>query len=120
MRTELWGYSRNEDLAAEDLLKIKYSGIRPAPGYPTQPDHTEKRTMWDLMSVESETGIGLTDSLAMTPAASVSGIYFAHDKSKYFSVGKVQKDQVADYADRKGMSVAEVEKWLSVNLAYDA
>lgn len=94
VRTELWGYSKSESLTSEDLLKIKYDGIRPAPGYPTQPDHTEKRTMWKAMDVEAETGIGLTESLAMTPAASVSGLYFANPKSCYFAVGKIQKDQV--------------------------
>jgi 5-methyltetrahydrofolate--homocysteine methyltransferase len=94
VRTELWGYSKDEDLSAEDLLRVKYHGIRPAPGYPTQPDHTEKRTMWQAMRVEEETGIALTESLAMTPAASVSGLYFAHEKSSYFSVGKLQRDQV--------------------------
>ena len=96
MRTELWGYSKSESLTSEDLLKIKYDGIRPAPGYPTQPDHTEKRTMWTAMDVEAGTGIGLTESLAMLPAASVSGLYFANPKSCYFAVGKIQKDQVCD------------------------
>ena len=94
VRTEYWGYSKDEDLTAEDLLKINYAGIRPAPGYPTQPDHTEKRTMWDVMDVFKKTGIDLTDSLAMIPAASVSGLYFAHPQSTYFSLGKIQKDQV--------------------------
>lgn len=120
VRIDLWGYSKDEDLSAEDMLKIKYDGIRPAPGYPTQPDHTEKRTMWDMMQVKDQTDIGLTESLAMLPAASVSGLYFAHPKSRYFAVGKIQKDQVTDYAQRKGISVEEAEKWLSVNLAYDA
>ena len=95
-----------------------YDGIRPAAGYPTQPDHTEKLTMWSLLRVAEETGIELTDSLAMLPAASVSGLYFAHPKSTYFSVGKVQRDQVEEYACRKGISVQEAESWLAVNLAY--
>jgi 5-methyltetrahydrofolate--homocysteine methyltransferase len=94
VRTELWGYAKDESLTSSDLFRSNYAGIRPAPGYPTQPDHTEKLTMWKLMNVEAETGIGLTESLAMTPAASVSGLYFAHPKSNYFSVGKIQRDQV--------------------------
>jgi hypothetical protein len=94
VRTDLWGYSSERNMAAEDMHKIRYSGIRPAPGYPTQPDHTEKLTMWDMMEAETATGIGLTESLAMTPAASVSGLYLAHPEAKYFSVGKIQKDQV--------------------------
>merc|ERR1711892_168643 len=119
VRVELWGYDRAEALASEDLLKIKYTGIRPAPGYPVQPDHTEKTTMWNLMKVEEKTGIELSESLAMLPAASVSGLYFAHPQSNYFAVGKVQIDQVEDYSNRKGQSVAETERWLSVNLAYE-
>jgi len=106
-------------LDSEDLLKIKYTGIRPAPGYPVQPDHTEKKTMWDIMKVKEQTGIELSESLAMLPAASVSGLYFAHPQSNYFAVGKIQKDQVEDYAVRKGQSLAETERWLSVNLAYE-
>ena len=94
VRTELWGDSKEENFTAQDLHRLKYHGIRPAPGYPTQPDHQEKITMWELMNVERETGIRLTDNLAMFPAASVSGIYFAHPKSEYFSVGKIQQDQV--------------------------
>merc|ERR1711874_238923 len=94
VRVELWGYDRTEALASEDLLKIKYTGIRPAPGYPVQPDHTEKVTMWRLMEVKERTGIQLSDSLAMLPAASVSGLYFAHPQSHYFSLGKIQQDQV--------------------------
>jgi len=119
VRKELWGYDRHEQLDSTALHKIKYTGIRPAPGYPTQPDHTEKRTMWDLLKVEEKTGISLSESLAMLPAASVSGIYFANPKSTYFSVGKIQKDQVEDYSRRKGQSVGETEKWLSINLAYE-
>lgn len=120
VRREHWAYAPNEALSAAELIKIKYQGIRPAPGYPSQPDHTEKRTLWRLLDVEKNTGIQLTDSLAMLPAASVSGLYFANACSRYFNVGKIQRDQVADYAARKGVSVAEVEKWLGPVLAYDA
>jgi len=119
VRVELWGYNRAETLESEDLLKIKYTGIRPAPGYPVQPDHTEKTTMWNLMKVKEQTGIELSESLAMLPAASVSGLYFAHPESSYFSLGKVPKDQVEDYSRRKGQSMAETERWLSMNLAYE-
>jgi 5-methyltetrahydrofolate--homocysteine methyltransferase len=118
IRKEFWGYSSEEHLCAEDLFSVKYQGIRPAPGYPSQPDHTEKLTMWRLMDIEGQTGIGLTEGLAMTPAASVSALCFSHPESKYFAVGKIDKDQVEDYANRKGMSVAECEKWLGPNLCY--
>jgi 5-methyltetrahydrofolate--homocysteine methyltransferase len=94
VRTELWGYAPDESLTSNELFRSGFAGIRPAPGYPTQPDHTEKLTMWKLMNVEEQTGIALTESLAMTPAASVSGLYFAHPKATYFSLGKIQKDQV--------------------------
>ncbi|KAJ3055529.1 hypothetical protein HK097_010216 [Rhizophlyctis rosea] len=120
VRKEYWGYSKGETLTPEEMLQVKYQGIRPAPGYPSQPDHTEKETMWKLMDVERETGIGLTESLAMTPAAAVSGIYFGRKESEYFAVGKIGKDQVEDYARRKNMSVADVEKWLSSNLSYES
>lgn len=119
IRVELWGYAKDEKLSYEDLLKVKYQGIRPAPGYPSQPDHTEKITMWKLMNVEAETGIKLTESLAMWPAASVSALVFANPEAAYFGVGQITKEQVEDYAARKGTSVAEVEKWLKSNLAYD-
>ncbi|ELR17587.1 5methyltetrahydrofolate-homocysteine methyltransferase [Acanthamoeba castellanii str. Neff] len=118
VRTKMWGYSKDEQLDASDLLKIKYQGIRPAPGYPTQPDHTEKITMWNLMKIKEESGIELTESLAMLPAASVSGLYFANEHAKYFAVGKITKDQINEYAQRKGQSVEEAEKWLSANLSY--
>jgi 5-methyltetrahydrofolate--homocysteine methyltransferase len=114
-----WGYSKAEILDKTDLLKIKYDGIRPAPGYPSQPDHTEKSTMWGLMKVAEQTGIQLTDGLAMYPGAAVSGLYFAHPQSKYFAVGKIGKDQVSSYAQRKGVPDAEVEKWLSSILSYE-
>lgn len=107
-------------LSVDDMLKVKYQGIRPAPGYPSQPDHTEKLTMWNLMGVEDKTGISLTESLAMLPAASVSGLYFAGPASQYFAVGKIGRDQVEDYAARKKMDVKEVERWLGSMLNYDA
>lgn len=119
VRRNHWGYSKDEDLQAADLLKIKYQGIRPAPGYPSQPDHTEKQSMWELMDVEQQTGIKLTDHLAMDPGASVSGLYFANPHSKYFAVGKICKDQVLDYANRKNQTTEFVEKWLSPILSYD-
>jgi len=119
VRTDLWGYCSKENLLAADLHRIKYNGIRPAPGYPTQPDHTEKLTMWRLLQAELRIGIRLTDSLAMDPAASVSGLYFAHPKSTYFGVGKITEEQVRNYAERKGIDVSEVEKWLRINLSYD-
>lgn len=119
VRRELWGYQPTEQLDAADLLKVKYEGIRPAPGYPSQPDHTEKETIWKVMDVEAKTGIQLTDSLAIWPAASTCGVYFAHPKSAYFAVGKIQKDQVVSYAERKKMSLEETEKWLSPMLAYE-
>lgn len=118
VRKEFWGYVKTESLNNEDLIAEKYQGIRPAPGYPACPDHTEKRTLWQLLDVEKNTGIVLTDSLAMFPASSVSGFYFAHPDSRYFGVGKINKDQVEDYAKRKGMSVEEVERWLSPALGY--
>ena len=99
---------------------VIYQGIRPAPGYPSQPDHLEKETMWRLMRAQEDTGIELTESLAMFPAAAVSGVYFAHPKSSYFAVGKICQDQVLDYAARKSKDVALLERWLGPNLAYDA
>mmetsp|Transcript_8675 Transcript_8675/g.31978 ORF Transcript_8675/g.31978 Transcript_8675/m.31978 type:complete len:1373 (+) Transcript_8675:189-4307(+) len=119
VRKDYWGYAKGEDLSADDLLKVKYAGIRPAPGYPSQPDHTEKSTMWELMDVEKHTGISLTENLAMLPAASVSGLYFGGKCSRYFATGKIEKDQVQDYAARKGMEVEKCERWLSSVLAYD-
>jgi len=120
VRTEYWGYVSREELTNEDLIKEKYRGIRPAPGYPACPDHLEKRTLFDLLKVEENIGITLTENFAMYPAASVSGWYFSHPESKYFGVGKLAKDQVMDYARRKGMSVEDIEYWLSSNLSYDA
>jgi len=118
VRLEMWGYS-NEDLDVSSLLKVKYQGIRPAAGYPSQPDHREKLTMWGVGEIEKETGITLTDSLAMHPAAAVSGLYFAHPHAQYFAVGKIAKDQVCDYAERRGSSIEDTEKWLRQSLAYD-
>ncbi|WP_109829994.1 methionine synthase [Reichenbachiella versicolor] len=119
VRKEIWGYASDENFENEDLISEKYKGIRPAPGYPACPDHTEKPIIWDLMNVEAETGIKLTESNAMYPASSVSGFYFANPESKYFGLGKIEKDQVENYAKRKGMSLEEAEKWLAPNLNYN-
>lgn len=119
VRRELWGYAKDESLANDELIKEKYQGIRPAPGYPACPDHTEKRSLFNLLDVEKNTGIELTESFAMYPASSVSGFYFSHPNSKYFGLGKIGRDQVDDYAKRKQMSVEEVEKWLAPNLSYE-
>jgi 5-methyltetrahydrofolate--homocysteine methyltransferase len=114
-----WGYGCDEGLSPEDLIHEKYRGIRPAPGYPACPDHTEKGTIWRLLDVQANTGMFITESFAMWPGSSVSGLYFAHPESRYFSLGKIDRDQVTDYHERKGMSVAEVERWLGPNLNYD-
>jgi len=114
-----WGYGRDENLAPADLIQEKYRGIRPAAGYPACPDHTEKGALWRLLDVEANTGMQITESFAMWPGSSVSGLYFAHPESRYFSLGKIDRDQVADYHQRKGMSIAEVERWLGPNLNYD-
>jgi 5-methyltetrahydrofolate--homocysteine methyltransferase len=114
-----WGYGKKEQLTNEDLIRERYRGIRPAPGYPACPDHTEKRILFDLLSAEKHAGIILTESFAMLPAAAVSGFYFAHPDAKYFAVGKIGKDQVEDYAHRKGMDLRTVERWLSPNLNYE-
>lgn len=114
-----WGYGCSENLSKEDLIHEKYRGIRPAPGYPACPDHTEKGTLWRLLDVNAKTGIQITESFAMWPGSSVSGLYFAHTESRYFNLGKIERDQVADYSQRKGMSVHEVERWLGQNLNYD-
>jgi 5-methyltetrahydrofolate--homocysteine methyltransferase len=120
VRKEFWGYVRNEQLDNEQLIKEEYLGIRPAPGYPACPDHTEKRKLFTMLDATRQTGIILTESLAMYPASSVSGWYFGHPESKYFGVGKIEKDQVQDYAARKGMSLEEAERWLRPILEYDA
>jgi 5-methyltetrahydrofolate--homocysteine methyltransferase len=114
-----WGYGRDECLSYGDLIQEKYRGIRPAAGYPACPDHTEKGTLWHLLDVQAKTGMLITESFAMWPGSSVSGLYFAHPQSRYFSLGKIDRDQVADYHKRKNMSVAEVERWLGPNLNYD-
>ncbi|GAX83119.1 hypothetical protein CEUSTIGMA_g10545.t1 [Chlamydomonas eustigma] len=119
VRREYWGYAPDEKLSVDDMLKVKYQGIRPAPGYPSQPDHTEKRTMWDLMEADSAAGITLTDSLAMFPAASVSGLYFGGKCSQYFAVGKITKEQIVEYAQRKKVDVDEAERWLRTMLNYE-
>ena len=118
VRQEFWGYAANEDLSNDDLISEKYQGIRPAPGYPACPDHTEKRTLFELLEAEERAGVQLTESCAMWPAASVSGLYFSHPQADYFGIGKIEKDQVEDYAARKGMTLEEMERWLAPNLAY--
>ncbi|HJR15512.1 MAG TPA: methionine synthase [Gemmatimonadales bacterium] len=119
VRREFWGYARDEALDSTAIIKEQYQGIRPAPGYPACPDHTEKRVLFDLLGSEENAGITLTESFAMLPTASVSGYYFWHPQSQYFGIGKIERDQVEDYARRKGMDPAEVERWLSPNLNYD-
>lgn len=117
VRKEIWGYASDEVLSNDELIKEQYKGIRPAPGYPACPDHLEKPTIWKLLNVEQEIGVKLTESMAMWPAASVSGYYFANPKSKYFGLGKIKKDQLEDYAKRRNISIEQAEKWLSPNLA---
>ncbi|MEO1807907.1 MAG: vitamin B12 dependent-methionine synthase activation domain-containing protein, partial [Bacteroidota bacterium] len=118
VRKEFWGYAPTEDLSNKDLIRETYQGIRPAPGYPSNPDHTEKLTLWELLDIENKIGITLTESLAMYPTASVSGLYMGHPESKYFGIGKVTKEQIASLAERKGISFEEMEKWMSAYLAY--
>ncbi len=119
VRKEFWGYNSDETLGTEDLIKERYHGIRPAPGYPACPDHTEKATLFELLDATAQTGIEMTESFAMFPTAAVSGWYFSHPESKFFAVGKIGVDQVEDYAERKGLSKAETERWLAPSLAYD-
>ena len=116
IRKEVWGYAANEQFKNEDLIKESYNGIRPAPGYTACPDHTEKLKIFGLLDAEKNIGVSLTENMAMTPNATVSGYYFSHPEAKYFNVGKVQDDQVLDYAKRKKMSVKNVEKWLRSNI----
>jgi 5-methyltetrahydrofolate--homocysteine methyltransferase len=116
---EEWGYGRAEKLTTEDLIGEKYRGIRPAAGYPACPDHTEKGILWKLLDVENHAGIKLTESFAMWPGSSVSGLYFAHPESRYFAVGKLGRDQMLDYHIRKGMTLQETERWLGPWLNYD-
>ena len=119
VRRDLWGHEAGNGLSNADLISERYSGIRPAPGYPACPDHTEKRTLFTLLGAERHTGVSLTESFAMLPGASVSGWYFAHPEAHYFGVGRIRKDQVTDYAERKGMSMADAERWLQPNLGYE-
>ena len=119
VRKEFWGYAEGEGLSNEALIKEKYQGIRPAPGYPACPDHTEKQTLFGLIDAQSHTGVKLTESFAMWPAASVSGWYFAHPEARYFGVGRIGRDQVRDYAERKGMELVFAEKWLASSLNYE-
>ena len=118
VRKEFWAYDVNENLSNDELIREEYKGIRPAPGYPAQPDHTEKVTLFNLLDVTNRIGVELTESLAMNPAASVCGIYFAHPDAEYFRIGQIGEDQVDDYAKRKGMSKEEMERWLSPILSY--
>ncbi|HWJ18850.1 MAG TPA: vitamin B12 dependent-methionine synthase activation domain-containing protein, partial [Geobacterales bacterium] len=119
VRREFWGYAKDETLNSTDLLAEKYKGIRPAPGYPAQPDHTEKGPLFEMLNAVRATGIKLTESYAMMPAAAVSGFYFSHPESHYFGVGKIERDQVEDYAKRKDWPVSEAERWLAPILNYD-
>jgi 5-methyltetrahydrofolate--homocysteine methyltransferase len=119
VRREFWGYAPDENLSNEQLVAETYRGIRPAPGYPAQPDHTEKETLFRVLEAESRAGIQLTESFAMWPGSSVSGMYYAHPESRYFGVGKIEKDQVEDYARRKGWPVEVAERWLGPLLNYD-
>ena len=112
VRKEFWGYASAETLQNEELIKEKYQGIRPAPGYPACPEHTEKKTIWSLLDVDNNAGIELTESMAMMPAAAVSGWYFSHPQSKYFGLGEIDADQVKDYTERKGWNVVEADRWL--------
>ena len=119
VRREFWGYAAHEALTHHALIEEDYQGIRPAPGYPACPDHTEKKTLFKLLHVEAEAGITLTESFAMSPASSVSGWYFSHPDARYFNVGKVGRDQVEDYAHRKGVPLKDMERWLAPHLSYD-
>ena len=116
IRTNIWGYAKDEATTNEDLIKEKYVGIRPAPGYPACPDHLEKSTLWKLMDVEKNIGVKLTESFAMWPASSISGYYFANNNAKYFGLGKISNDQVIDYAKRRNISVEKAKKWLNPNI----
>ncbi|MDN5794051.1 MAG: methionine synthase, partial [Brevibacterium aurantiacum] len=119
VRREFWGYAADERLSGDALIEEAYRGVRPAPGYPSCPEHTEKQTLWELLNVEENTGIQLTESMAMWPGAAVSGWYFSHPQSQYFVVGRIAQDQVEDYADRKGWELKTAERWLSPILGYE-
>jgi 5-methyltetrahydrofolate--homocysteine methyltransferase len=119
VRKEYWGFAPAEQMPVEDLIGEKYRGIRPAPGYPAQPDHTEKRQLFSLLDAEAVVGMKLTESLAMLPGSSVSGMYLSHPEAEYFGVGRIDRDQVADYTARKGMELRDAERWLAPILAYD-
>jgi 5-methyltetrahydrofolate--homocysteine methyltransferase len=119
VRKEFWAYEPDEALSNEDLILEKYRGIRPAPGYPAQPDHTEKATLFKLLDATKATSVQLTESYAMWPGAAVSGLYFSHPESAYFGVGRIDRDQVEDYAARKGWTIAQTERWLAPLLSYD-
>jgi 5-methyltetrahydrofolate--homocysteine methyltransferase len=119
VRKEFWGYATDENLSNDQLIAEAYRGIRPAPGYPACPDHTEKQTLWELIAPDSNAGIEITESYAMHPASSVSGWYFSHPEAQYFGTGKIQRDQVEDYAERKHLEFRIVERWLAPVLGYD-
>ena len=119
VRQEYWGYAKEEKFSNEELISEKYEGIRPAPGYPACPDHTEKQKIWSILDVENNIGCSLTESMAMYPAASVSGYYFSHSESRYFGLGKINQDQVIDYSKRKNIPLSEMERWLQQQLSYD-
>ncbi|HQS49360.1 MAG TPA: vitamin B12 dependent-methionine synthase activation domain-containing protein, partial [Xanthobacteraceae bacterium] len=119
VRTQFWAYAPEEGLSTDDIILEKYRGIRPAPGYPAQPDHTEKGTLFSILDATNKIGLELTESYAMWPGAAVSGLYFSHPESAYFGVGRIERDQVEDYATRKGWSVEEGERWLAPILNYD-
>jgi 5-methyltetrahydrofolate--homocysteine methyltransferase len=118
VRREFWGYAREESLTTEELIAEKYAGIRPAPGYPACPDHTEKADLFKLLDAQRNANMTLTEAYAMLPTAAVSGFYLAHPEARYFAVGKVERDQVADYAHRKGMDLAQAQRWLAPILNY--
>jgi 5-methyltetrahydrofolate--homocysteine methyltransferase len=120
VRREYWGYAVEESLSNEELIQEKYKGIRPAPGYPACPDHLEKKTLWKLLEVEETIGVQLTESLAMWPASSVSGYYFAHPEAQYFGLGKIKTDQLVSYSERRRISLDEARKWLNPNLAEES
>jgi 5-methyltetrahydrofolate--homocysteine methyltransferase len=119
VRKEFWGYDAAENLDNQQLIEEEYKGIRPAPGYPACPDHTEKGTLWQLLQPDKHIGLNITESFAMFPTAAVSGWYFSHPDSKYFGLGQISKDQIEDYAERKGMGLEEAERWLAPVLNYD-